>query len=984
MSEAVQEINQRRPLERSFDLSQVTWWSMAATAVVIVSSALRLARLDWLALSPAEASRAFDALILFEGRPLAEGQSLPDTSPLFLLLQVLSYLLFGVSDATARLAPALAGTGIVLLALALHPYIGRLPALTMALFAGLSPILLFSSRTADPDILIAFFALLALVAFLRVGDAADDRTRQLIWCGVLGLGLAAMFASGPVALSVLLTMLVGFGAALFGESGRTGAIRPAATAILKRPANILTVIVVFVVVTVFVFSRALTSVSALRGVGDTVVDWVRYLADDPSSTPTQFFLLAILLYEIAALLCAIAGFALLDDQRERGLSWLFFLGWFVAALVLFSFSSGRGPDQAVHVALPLVLWGGGSAGALIAGLNWRSGWAARNVLTIAAFAALIAAFVAFIASLMHIGDASDETQAVFETISIAVIAVAPLALAVFSLTRGYVGVSTGRSWRAPAYALVLALLVFLGAYTVRSTILLSFERAAESTELAAQRTSTNAVPAVVQRIENLSRDLTVAEGSTQDPTGGHSLSIAIDNQVEWPFRWYFRDFPFASTVPEGTAPVSGADVVIASESTGMDQAGYAHRSYPVLNRVPPAYLTPSVADVLRSIVTPSRWNDGLRFLLFRESMVTPDPEPISVGYGSRVASQLFPSSGPYSLSDRPGAGSGRGQFREPRGIAVSPVNGTVFVVDMSNGRVERFDASGAFVGSWGADEGNVTFEVTPDGLGPTGIALGPDGLVYVADTWGHRIVVLNQSGQVVRQFGAFGDTFDSPDPTIEPGMFFGPRAVAVTEDEIYVVDTGNERVQVFAPDGTFLRAWGGYGSEPSQLIEPVGIAIDSEGRVYVADSGNARISVFARTGTPLEQWPVPAWQGNLFFEPYLAIDPSGRLYATSSATGSVEVFDRTGQQIDSITNVGNEFLEGPIGIASAADGTIFISDADRSAVLRYTPPPAPVEVVDDLGASPAASPEASPAASPQASPVASPLASPPASPQAVP
>ncbi|MER3487133.1 MAG: hypothetical protein C4345_15305, partial [Chloroflexota bacterium] len=395
------------------------------------------------------------------------------------------------------------------------------------------------------------------------------------------------------------------------------------------------------------------------------------------------------------------------------------------------------------------------------------------------------------------------------------------------------------------------------------------------------------------------------------------------------------------------------------DDAGMAEAGYTPSEYPVTNRVPVAYRSPHLGEVITSLFLVTRWDSGLRFLIEHRPQVIAPAETIAVGFNAELANRLFPNSGPFGLFDRAGPGSGRGQFNGPRDIAVSPDGSTVYVVDMGNARVERFDALGDFIGAWGGEASGVSFERTSSGLGPTGIAVGPDGLIYVCDTWNHRVVILDNTGRLIREFGTFQDTQDSPDPGVAPGDFFGPRDIAVTSDEIYVVDTGNERVQVFAYDGTFRRAFGGYGTELGKLIEPVGIAIGPDGRIYVADSGNARIAVFATDGTPLDAWPVEAWVGHAFFEPYLTFDSFGNLYATSSATGSVEVFDRYGQHRESLTEINGEQLQEPTGITTARDGTILITDKGRHAVFRYVPPPE--EEPSNLApASPVASPQSSP------------------------
>jgi DNA-binding beta-propeller fold protein YncE len=167
--------------------------------------------------------------------------------------------------------------------------------------------------------------------------------------------------------------------------------------------------------------------------------------------------------------------------------------------------------------------------------------------------------------------------------------------------------------------------------------------------------------------------------------------------------------------------------------------------------------------------------------------------------------------------------------------------------------------------------------------------------------------------------------------------------VAIFNDEIYVVDTGNERVVVFGLGGEFVRAFGGWGEEPGRLREPVGIAISDAGEVYIADSDNARISVFTASGLPVRQFAVPAWVGGSYVEPYLAMGRDGLIYATSRITSSIEVFLPDGTAVDSLREVGGNALQQPIGIAAAADGSLLITDSERAAVFRYEP----AEVVID-------------------------------------
>jgi len=956
------DVPERSTLERGIELGGVTWSAVAWVGIALAGVALRLAQLDMWALGLGEARRAFAAFALFRGSSLPPGDDLPATAPLLLLLQSVGFFLFGVTDATARIVPAFLGVALILLIFGLRPFVGTAAALGMATLAALSPTLVNASRTIDPAIAVACFTLLLIVTLLHCGRAAEASTIRRNAVGV-GIALGALLASGPNALTVLLALGVGIVLAYAvdrGTEGR-GAIQIAIAGIRHTPGAPVAVGAAFLVTTLTFFTRLFTDLTALAGLGQTFADWGRLLATRASTTPTQFFLLALLLYETLAVFFAVVAIYRARPVQRESLGWPFFVGWFAAALLLFSFSAGRSPDQAVHIALPLILLGGGALGELFASINWSDVTRGLSGLLLLAMLGLVVALFAFLvlAGRVDSASANQQTRTIVEAAIVVALVVGPTTLALVALLR--MARHTGRSSIPGQMALLVAALV-LGAFLLRSTLLLNLGVADEGRELLAQRTSTAAVHPLVNRITRLSRDTTVTRVSERDNTGSFGLTIALAPEVRWPYQWYFRDFPELRIAgPEGW---NGADVVIAADAADMAEASYMPQTYSSINRVPPVYTNPPVGDVLLSILLPSRWVDALDYLLFRQLDTAAASETVTVGLDRELTARIFPSSGPYTLADRLGPGQGRGQFEQPSGVGVSPDGLSIYVVDAGNLRVQRFTSDGEFIGIWGDQTtGDISF-ATEFGEGPSGIAVGQDGLIYVADTWNHRVIVLDPNGGFVRDIGERGvlvDTADAPAADVETGRFYGPRGVAVDGNEGFVVDTGNERVQVFALDGTFSRSWGGRGAEPGQFVEPVGITIGPDDRVYVADSFNERISVFEKSGNPVAQWHVDAWTGQGQHRNFLTFGLDGNLYATSPQSASVEVLSiDDGSLIRSITEVNGEGIRQPVGITAAPDGTILIADTELDAVLLYIElaAPNPEEPVPGLAtpASPAATP----------------------------
>jgi DNA-binding beta-propeller fold protein YncE len=239
--------------------------------------------------------------------------------------------------------------------------------------------------------------------------------------------------------------------------------------------------------------------------------------------------------------------------------------------------------------------------------------------------------------------------------------------------------------------------------------------------------------------------------------------------------------------------------------------------------------------------------------------------------------------------------------------------------------VTAFNPDGTIATSWGsAGQADGQFQE------PWGIAVAPNGNVYVADTWNHRVQYFDSSGKFLGKWGRLGDAKGRTDA--DQGVFWGPRSIAISSGgDVYVTDTGNKRVQVFGLDGSFKRMFGGEGAAPGQFKEQVGVALDSQGNVWVADTWNNRIQKLSPEGAPLLQIPVQGgWESqNVTNKPYLAVDPGGRVIASFPDQARLVVFGADGQRLQEIPLPGNG---SPVGVAVASDGRLLVADARGNVV----------------------------------------------------
>lgn len=214
-------------------------------------------------------------------------------------------------------------------------------------------------------------------------------------------------------------------------------------------------------------------------------------------------------------------------------------------------------------------------------------------------------------------------------------------------------------------------------------------------------------------------------------------------------------------------------------------------------------------------------------------------------------------------------------------------------------------------------------EAHNDLRGASAAAFDDDDRLWVAESGRDRLISVARDG-TRRAHGARGS---------ELGRFLRPGGLACGPDgRVYVADTGNHRVQVLDRDGAALFAFGARGRGEGELCEPLGLAVDAR-RVLVADSGNARVVVFALDGTPLD---VLDAEGELACPVDVALDPLGRVWIADAELERIVRLDARGAVERSLGGRGarsGRFAR-PMGLALV--GTrLFASDHGNHRVQEF-------------------------------------------------
>ncbi len=285
-----------------------------------------------------------------------------------------------------------------------------------------------------------------------------------------------------------------------------------------------------------------------------------------------------------------------------------------------------------------------------------------------------------------------------------------------------------------------------------------------------------------------------------------------------------------------------------------------------------------------------------------------------------------------------GRGVQAGQFNVPAGLAVDG-GGVLFVADSYNHRVQRITPSGGVAVIGGRGNGRGQF------LSPQGVATDASQAFYIVEQGNHRVQKFSGQGVLELIFGRAGRG---------AGELHGPTGIAVAPGtgDIYVADTGNRRVQKFDADGNYLATLGGQGGLYAPLLSPQALAVDAGDHLYVADTLAHRIVRYDPLGRP-----VGGFRPTSLHEPRaLACDALGLLYVADTVPtdtpgaqtqGRLQALEHTnGNSRATLTTLpGRGAMTRPGGLAvsgRAAPGSaqahrdIYVADSMNHRILRFT------------------------------------------------
>jgi DNA-binding beta-propeller fold protein YncE len=203
--------------------------------------------------------------------------------------------------------------------------------------------------------------------------------------------------------------------------------------------------------------------------------------------------------------------------------------------------------------------------------------------------------------------------------------------------------------------------------------------------------------------------------------------------------------------------------------------------------------------------------------------------------------------------------------------------------------------------------------------------------VYAADSRADRIDAFSRSGRFLFSWGRSGS---------EPGELRQPLGLALDgQGHVYVADTGNDRVEEFSAHGRFLRTFGRTGRHSGDLSRPEGVSVGVDtGWIYVADTGNHRVQAFTPAGPPVRGWDAKYSQrGKLLRPTSLAVTNEGLVFVTDRPDEQVHVLDADGSFLRDVVSVPAPDFVSPSAVAQDTHDYQYVLDTGLASVRKLDP-----------------------------------------------
>ena len=291
-------------------------------------------------------------------------------------------------------------------------------------------------------------------------------------------------------------------------------------------------------------------------------------------------------------------------------------------------------------------------------------------------------------------------------------------------------------------------------------------------------------------------------------------------------------------------------------------------------------------------------------------------------------------------------GSELGQFSQIKGMHIDR-KGRLYVSEWTSNRIQIFPGSPSMVGPEDEIEHEATIsksestkalgpsksayligpksstplKILPDIKNSSGIAVGKDGEVIVANWSEHRVLVYSPKNdyQLIAEIGKKG-YFD--------GEFLYPSGIAVTPDN-YILVTSNNKLQWFTMEGKLMHAIGGQGTDKMEFDNPTDVSVGIDGRVYVLDSKNGRVQILNGDATYHSSFalPPPTDEDDKPLSA-LAVNSEGNVYMTDPSKNCVHVFSLSGEPQFKFGKSGSWMNRGvllsPMAIAIDNEDNVFV------------------------------------------------------------